>query len=187
MKPQDSKVNDMVIMGRMGMMRVPTSFKGSGLTWYITIIASLSFYAFISFEFYLLIVLLFSFFYLPFLFVIRYAPKHREAVEEEKIIVDENIEHFRRRVQKALEENAVAQRDIELKLLNSLAVDLSIRYGIPESVIRRNMENREFLRKYLGEKADLVARMFRRRHELREALPKERFVKEINAILEAMK
>jgi len=186
MKQQDNRVTDMAIMNRMGMMPLPTSFKGSTWVWYIAIIIAFSFYAIISIEFFLLIVLLISLIYLPFVFVIHNAPKPRTQ-EEEKVIVDEDIAHFKRRVKKALDENAVAQRDIELRILNSLVIDLSIRYDIPESVVRRNMENIEFLRKYLGDKAELVVRMYRRKHDLRNALPKDRFLKEINAILEAMK
>ena len=73
-----------------------------------------------------------------------------------------------------------------MRVLNSLVIDLSIRYDMPERVVRRNMDNEEFLRPYLGDKARVVARMFRRIHDLRNPLPREKFLKEINEVLEAM-
>jgi hypothetical protein len=166
----------------------PKEIKGKKnyFVWYIAIILSFSFYAFISLEFFLVVILLISLVYLPFLFAIMNAPKPR-VEEEEKVVVDEDISHFKSRTKKALKGDAVAQRDIELRVLNALVIDLSIRYSIPEHIVRRNMENEEFLREYLGDKARIAARMFKRRHDLRNALPKEEFVKEINAILEAMK
>ncbi len=189
MKPEESDVIKITVARRLGIggMGVPLSLKTSNAwVWYIAIIIAFSFYAVISLEFFLLIVLLISLIYLPFVFAIHNAPRPR-AVEDEKVIVDEDIAHFKRSVKKALDENAVAQRDIELRVLNALVIDLSIRYDIPESVVRRNMENVEFLKRYLGDKAEIVVRMYRRKHDLRNALPRDDFLKEINAVMEAMK
>ncbi len=187
MKPEESDVTKMVIARRMGFMGiVPDSpAKGNALVWYIAIILAFSFYAIISLEFFLLIVLLISLIYIPFLFAIRNAPRPK-VKEEERVVVDEDIAHFKDRVKKALEGKAVAQRDIELRVLNTLAIDLSIRYDLPELLVRKNMDNEKFLRKYLGDDAPIVAQMFRRIHDLRTALPKDKFLKEINTILEAM-
>ncbi len=186
MKSEESRVKDMVIMRRMGMMPVPSSFKGKSWIWYISIILMFSFYAIISVQFFLLIVLLISLIYFPFIFALKYSPRPR-IVEDERIVVDEDIAHFRETVEKALKGRAVAQRDIELRVLNALVVDMSIRYDLPEKEIRKNLGNEEFLKKYLGDRAKLVAKMYNRRHDLRTSFSKDEFMKEINEILEAMK
>jgi len=183
---ESSRVTEMAIMRRMGMMPIPSSFKGKVWVWYISIILVFSFYAIISLQLFLFIVLLISLLYVPFIFALQYAPRPR-VKEEERIVVDEDIAHFRETVKKALNGRAVAQRDIELRILNALVVDVSIRYDIPEKEIRRNLGNEEFLRNYMGDKAKLVAEIYNRRHDLRKSLSKDEFLREINSILEAMK
>lgn len=188
MKPEESKVMRMVIarrMGFMGMNPEPTG-KSNAWVWYIAIILAFSFYAIMSVEFFLLIVLLISLIYIPFVFAIRNAPRPR-VEEEERVVVDEDIAHFKEMVKKALEGKAVAQRDIELRVLNTLAIDLSIRYDLPELLVRKNLANEDFLREYLGDKAKIVAEMFRRIHDLRTSLPRDEFLRNVNTILEAMK
>ncbi len=186
MKSDEGEVTKMVIMRRMGMMPISSEFRGKVWIWYLAIILVFSFYAIISIQLFLLIVLLITLLYVPFMFAFKYSPRpHVE--EEEKIVVDEDIAHFRDRVEKAIKGRAVAQRDIELRLLNALVVSMSIRYDLPEKEIRRNLGNEEFLREYLGEKAKIVSEMYNRRHDLRTSLSRDRFLKEVNTILEAMK
>ncbi len=186
MKPEESRAIDMAIMRRMGFLPIPKSFKGKTWIWFIAIVIMFSFYAIISIQLFLLIILLIALLYFPFLFALKYAPRPR-VEDEERIVVDEDIAHFRETVEKALKGRAVAQRDIELRILNALVVDMSIRYDLPEKEIRRNLGNEEFLKKYLGDRAVLVARMYNRRHDLRTSLSKNKFLEEINAVLEAMK
>jgi len=158
----------------------------NAIGFYIAIVLFLTLFAAISIQLYLLMLVLVSLIYIPLVLAIYQSPRPRVEEEKERIVVDEDIAHFRERVDKALKEKAVAQRDIELRVLNSLVIDLSIRYDMPERVVRRNMDNEEFLRPYLGDKARVVARMFRRIHDLRNPLPREKFLKEINEVLEAM-
>ncbi len=159
----------------------------NALSWFLGIMLFLSIFAFISLQMFLLFAILVAIVYLPLALAIDQAPRPKISQEEERIMVDEDIAHFRERVDKALREKAVAQRDIELRVLNSLVIDLSIRYDMPEREVRRNLDNEKFLRKYLGDRAKVVARMFGRIHDLRTALPREEFLREINEVLEAMK
>ncbi len=153
---------------------------------YILILFAFSFTAYFTYQLYILLALLFSLAYLPLIFSLRnYVPLEKRE-KTEKLAVGEDILHFRETVDKALKGSAVAQRDIELRLLNSFVVALSVRYDLPESYIRRNLDSEEILRKYVGDKAKIIAAMYRRRHELTVPLPRERFVKEIRQVMEAM-
>jgi len=154
---------------------------------YFVILISLIFTAFFSIQLYIFLALIFSLLYLPVMLSLRYYKPLKKRREEEKIAVGEDIAHFRKVVEGALEGKSVAQRDVELRLLNSFVVTLSIRYDLPENLIRRNLDNVNFLRKYVGERAEVVARMYERRHELKLSLPREKFLREIGEIMEAMK
>ena len=160
----------------------------SVLGWYVGILLFLFvLFGIVSPEMFLLFAILFSLIYVPLVMAMMRAPPPKVEEEEEVIMVDEDIAHFRERVEKALEGKAVAQRDVELRVLNSLVIDLSIKYDIPEREVRRNLDKEEFLKRYIGERAGVVARMFKRIHDLRSSLSREEFLKEINEVLEAMK
>jgi len=159
---------------------------GNDLFIYILILIFLSFVAFFSVELYILLSLLFSFIYLPLLFSLRYYKPTKKGEKMQILSMGEDIQHFRDTVDKALKGNAVAQRDIELRLINSFVIALSVRYDLPETLIRKNLENENFLKKYVGEKAKLIADIYKRRHELKLSLPKERFLKDIEEIMEAI-
>jgi|GEM_PF-6480188 len=186
MPSEESDVVKMAIMRRMGMTPAPSDFKGKVWIWYIAIVMVFVIYIMISVQLFLLILLLITLLYVPFVVALRYSPRAR-VEEESRVVVDEDIAHFRETVDKALKGRAVAQRDIELRILNALVVDMSIRYDLPEKEIRRNLGNEDFLRTYLGEKARLVADMYNRRHDLKKTLTRDEFVEEINSVLEAMR
>ncbi len=129
-----------------------------------------------------------SFAYLSMVFVFRHYPREAPRMNEEKIRVDKSeIAHFYEIVEKALKENPVAQREVEMKLLEMVSMELSLRYEIPERVIRYNMGNEAFLSKYLGEAGKTVADFFNRRHELTLKIPRERFLTEVEKVMEAMR
>ncbi len=144
--------------------------------------------AFFTVRLFVLFLLLFSFIYLPLLFSLRdYTPLEKRE-EKEELTIGEDIAHFRETIDKALRGNPVAQRDIELRLINSVVVALSIRYDLSESKIRRNLENEDFLKKYVGgSRAKMIRDMYMRRHDLKLSIPRDRFVKELREIMEAMK
>ena len=154
---------------------------------YFAILLMFSFLAFFSIDAYALVAMLFSLLYIPLILTARYYTRFPMEKKEETLGVGEDVQHFRYMANKALKGNAVAQRDVELRIVNSLVVALSIRYGIPEREIRKNLENTGYMRKYLGERGKVVADMFKRRHDLKTVLPRERFLKEINEVMEAMK
>ena len=158
----------------------------SAIGLYISLVILLGIFAFVSIQLYIIFILLFSLIYIPIIIAMRNSPSSRIPETKEEIIVDEDITHFREKVNKALNGKAVAQRDIELRLLNTLVIDLSIRYDISEMKIRKNLENEYFLRRYVGEKAEIISNMYKRRHDLRKSLSKERFLKEINDFLEVI-
>ena len=154
---------------------------------YFAILLMLSFIAFFSIDAYALVAALFSLLYIPLILAFRYHTSFPAEKREETLGVGEDVEHFRDVVNKALKGNPVAQRDVELRLVNSLVVALSIRYGVSEREIRKNLENVSYMRNYLGKRGETVANMFRRRHDLKTKLPRELFLKEINEVMEAMK
>ncbi len=158
----------------------------SAAGWYIGIVLFLTIFIFVSFQLFLLFTALVTLLYIPLAMAMLNAPRPK-VEEEEEVKVGEDIEHFRSRVEKALKGKAVAQRDVELRVLNSLVIDLSIKYGLPEREVRRNLDKEEFLSKYIGEKSRVVVRMFRRIHDLRSSLSREEFLNEINEVLEALK
>lgn len=132
--------------------------------------------------------MLYSLIYLPLLFAYRFSPKKKIKEEEkERIMVRNDVAHFREIVNKAMNGNAVSQRDVELRLLNVLAVDLSIKYDLPESYIKRNLGNGEFMEKLMGEKGRIAKEIYDRRHELRRSIKREEFLKDIGILMEAMK
>ncbi len=129
-----------------------------------------------------------SFAYLTLVFVFRYYPRGAPRMDEESIRVDKSeIAHFYDVIEKALKENPVAQREVEMKLLEMVSMELSLRYEIPEKVIRYSMSNEAFLSKYLGEAGKIVADFFNRRHELTLKIPRERFLTEVEKVMEAMR
>ena len=158
----------------------------SAAGWYIGIVLFLTIFIFVSFQLFLLFTALVTLLYIPLAMAMLNAPRPK-VEEEEEVKVGEDIEHFRSRVEKALKGKAVAQRDVELRVLNSLVIDLSIKYGLPEREVRRNLDKEEFLSKYIGDKSRVVVRMFRRIHDLRSSLSREEFLNEINEVLEALK
>ncbi len=152
---------------------------------YISIIAALFIIAFFSIEMFLYLVVVISLLMLPLIFSMRFAPKSVPP-ELKGMAIGKDIAQFRKIVAKALKENPVAQRDVELRLINALVVDISIKYGVAENEIRRNMENEKYLERFIGKYAKTAAEMYRRRHELRLKLPKDQFVKEVKEIMEAI-
>ena len=113
--------------------------------------------------------------------------KKSQKEEKRKIIVRNDIAHFREVVSKALEGNPVAQRDVELELLNVLRIDLRIRYSLRDMEIRENMGDEKFMRKYFGEKWKVIKEIYDRKHELRKSIPREKFLQDINTLMEVMK
>jgi hypothetical protein len=126
--------------------------------------------------------------YFPLTFVRQYFPRdERRAVEDEPVLVRNDITHFRELVDKALKENPVAQREVEMRLLEMVSMDLALRYEVPPRRIVEMMGNEERLGKYLGSSARIVADIFRRRHELMLKIPRDRFLREVNEVMEEMK
>ncbi len=113
--------------------------------------------------------------------------KKEEKEEERKIMVRNDIAHFRETVNKALNENPVAQRDVELELLNILRIDIGIRYSLTDREIREDMGNENFMRKYFGDKWKIIKEIYDRKHELRKSIPREKFVRDINTLMEVMR
>ena len=113
--------------------------------------------------------------------------KKEEKEEERKIMVRNDIAHFRETVNKALNENPVAQRDVELELLNVLRIDMGIRYSLSDREIRENMGNEDFMRKYFGNKWKIIKEIYDRKHELRKSVPKDEFRRDINTLMEVMR
>ncbi len=114
--------------------------------------------------------------------------KNRRIMKKEsKIIVRNDIAHFRKTVEKAINGNPVAQRDVELELLHILYIDLGIRYSLSDKEIRERMGNEEFMRKYLGEKWKIIKDVYDRKHELRKSVPRDEFIRDVNAFMEVMK
>ncbi len=107
--------------------------------------------------------------------------------EKPKIIVRNDIAHFRETVEKALNGNPVAQRDVELELLHILYIDLRIRYSLSDREIREKMGKEEFMKKYLGEKWKIIKDVYDRKHELRKSILRDEFIRDINAIMEVMR
>ncbi|NPA75197.1 MAG: hypothetical protein GXO25_03840 [Euryarchaeota archaeon] len=142
----------------------------------------------LNIEGYLWLFILPAVIYFPLSFVHR-AMKKSIRVEEEKdkIIVENDLAHFKEVVKKALDENPIFQREVEMHLINVASVDLSIRYGISEVKLREKMGDAKFLSKYMGHAGVTLARMFDRRHDLKEPISKEQFVKEIREVMEAMR
>ena len=152
------------------------------------IFLGIAFFIPININIYIWALLLYSLIYLPLLFAYRFSPREKiENKEKEEIIVMNDISHFREIVNKAMNENAVSQRDVELRLLNILAVDLSIKYDLPESYVKRNLGNKKFMEKLIGKKGITVKEIYDRRHELKKAIGREDFLKDINILMEVMK
>ena len=107
--------------------------------------------------------------------------------ERRRIIVRNDISHFREVVDKALNENPVAQRDVELELLNILRIDLRIRYSLSDREIREKMGEEKFMRKYFGKRWKIIKDIYDRKHELRKAVPRDKFLRDINTLMEVMK
>ena len=130
---------------------------------------------------------LYSLVYLPFIFAYRRAPRKRANKEEERIIVANDIAHFREVVDKAMNQKAIAQRNVEFRVLNVLVVDLSIKHNLPEIVVRRNLDNEKFMVNLMGERGKIAKKMYERRHDMKTPLGKNEFLREINILMEAMK
>jgi len=113
--------------------------------------------------------------------------KNSRKKEKSKILVRNDISHFKEVVNKALEENSVAQRDVELELLNVLRIDLRIRYSLSDREIRERMGNEKFLRKYFGENWKTIKEIYDRKHDLRKSVPREKFLRDVNTLMEVMK
>ncbi len=139
-------------------------------------------------ETYLWILLLPVVIYLP-LSLVHEAMKDTNEEEEkkEKIIVENDLAHFKEVVNKALNGNPIAQRDVEMHLINVASVDLAIRYGISEVKLREKMGDAEFLSRYMGHAGVTLAKMYERRHDLKEPVSGEQFVRDIKEVMEAMK
>ncbi len=156
----------------------------------IMILAALYFIAIaikITLTEYLWVFTIFMVIYLPMAFILSSRKRAVEEEEEEKIIVGNDIAHFKEVVNKALKGNAVAQRDVEMHIINAAAVDLHIRYGIPDKIIRARLSNPDFLEKYMGSAGRTLSAMFERRHDLKLSIPDKKFKKEIEEIMEAIK
>ena len=129
-----------------------------------------------------------TFAYFSSVLVFTRAKRPRVApMEEEHIEIRNDIAHFREVVDKAINENPVAQREVELRLLEMVSMDLNLRYEISPRMIRERMGDARFLSQYLGDAGKIIADMFDRRHELKLSIPRDRFIKEVNEVLEAMK
>ena len=137
---------------------------------------------------YLWFIILLAIFYLPLAFVSAAIPRKSFANDEkEKIIIGNDIAHFRETVKKAKNGNPVAQREIEMKIVNMVIVDMSIKHGLSEKLLRFKIGDEKFMENYMGEVGDIIAKFYNRRYELKKSVPGEEFEREVNKVLEEIK
>ncbi len=145
-------------------------------------------------DIYLLYISILAVLYFPILFIKDAWPRETkkgyddpEIIKDNDVKVANDIAHFKDIVNKAINGSPIAQRDVEMRLLNMVDIDLKIRFGLSNKELTANMENGKFLKKYMGSAGEVVARIYRRRHDLTNPVPGDKFKKEIEAILEAIR
>ncbi len=143
---------------------------------------------------YLLYISIFAVIYLPLSFINFAWPKKKkgqyedpEILKDNRVMVANDLAHFRELAQKALKGNAVAQREVEMRLLLMADVNLKIRYGISDKELTTRLDDGEFLSRYMGHAGNTLAKLYKRRHDLSISTPPEEFKKEVEEVLEAMK
>ncbi len=112
---------------------------------------------------------------------------NKKIKNNEKIEFQEEFAHFRKVMQKALQGNSVAQREIEIRILEMVSTELMLRYEFSEKEIMSKMRDEKFLSEQFGDAGKIVAEMFERRHNLTLVIPPDKFRREIEKIMEAMK
>ena len=113
--------------------------------------------------------------------------KKEEKEDKEDVLVVNEIQHFREVVEKALNGNPVAQRDVEMRILTMADVNLKIRYDLSDKALRMKFGNEEFMREHMGHAGEIIAKFYRRRHDLNVPVPKEEFKRDVEEVLEAMR
>jgi len=110
-----------------------------------------------------------------------------EIIREDDIKVANDIAHFKETVNKALKGNSVAQRDVEMRILTMVDVELKIRFGLSERELRAKLDNPKFLSEYIGRAGEIVSKFYRRRHDLTLSVPGSELKKDIETVMEAMR
>ena len=138
---------------------------------------------------YLLYVSILAVIYIPISLISGAWRKNKKEEKEDKrdVLVVNEIQHFREVVEKALNGNPVAQRDVEMRILTMADVNLKIRYDLSDKALRMKFGNEEFMRKYMGHAGEIIAKFYRRRHDLNVPVPKEEFKRDVEEVLEAMR
>ena len=145
-------------------------------------------------DIYVLYVAILAAIYFPIVLLFRAWPRENkeeyvdpEIIRDDDIKVANDIAHFKDTVRKALKGNSVAQRDVEMRVLTMVDIELKIRYGLSERELRTNLDNAEFLSKYMGHAGAIIAKLYKRRHDLTLSVPGTEFKKDIKTVLEAMR
>ncbi len=126
--------------------------------------------------------------YVPYIFISESKPRADvHETEDWKPKVMNDMAHFREVVERAVKGNPIAQREVEMRILNMVSMELALRYEVPAKKLRDSFGDVKFLRRYMGDVAKDVVSLYNRKHDLKRVVPEKQFLGEIERIMEAMK